>query len=223
MTSLFASTSSGLGGTLGRSSPGRLRGPHQRPEDTTLFGYQGPPDTPTMTREAFKWVQSLDLSHSVKNVRRDFENGFLVAEIFSRYFPQDVQMHGYANAVSSHYKNDNWKQIKILCDKQGVELPRDLVEGTSKGIHGAAVSLIEYLYEMFTGKKVQRMVEMPEAVAAGEGMAKTGGQGRDSASRDGGSKAISSQLRSTANIEFGQVQVQAIENAADLRRKLAGP
>lgn len=174
-----------------------------------------------MTREAFKWVQSLDLSHSVKNVRRDFENGFLVAEIFSRYFPQDVRMHGYANAVSSHYKNDNWKQLKLLCDKQGIALPHDLVEGTSKGVHGAAVSLIEYLYEMFTGKKVQRM-EVHE-VGGGEGMAQTGGQGRDSNSREGGAKAISATLKSAANIEFGQVQVQAIENAADLRRKLAGP
>lgn len=65
----------------------------------------------------------------------------------------DIQMHSFANATSSHYKRDNWNQLKTFCERQGVNLPADLVEGSLQGVHGAAIALLEHLYEVFTGKK----------------------------------------------------------------------
>ena len=39
---------------------------------------------------------------------RDLTNGYLVAEIFSWYFPQDIQMHCYINGKSLESKQKNW-------------------------------------------------------------------------------------------------------------------
>ncbi|KAG2429111.1 hypothetical protein HYH02_014149 [Chlamydomonas schloesseri] len=202
------------------STTGRRQG---RQEDTTLFGYESPPDTPALHRDVLKWVQGLDLSQSLKNCRRDVANGFLVAEIFSRYFPADIQMHSFANATSSHFKRDNWTQLQTFCGRQGINLPGDLVEGCVQGVHGAAIALLEHLYEAFTGKKVPRLKVPDAAAAAAAAAAARGGPGAVGGSGDG-AKLISSTVKTAQNLEFGAVTTQQLAgtDATALRRRLAG-
>lgn len=193
--------------------------------DNTVFGYQAPPDTPALHRDVYKWIQSLDMSHALKNPRRDVSNGFLVAEIFSRYFPSDIQMHSFLNATSTHYKRDNWGLIQRFCTKQELQLPEELVEGTIQGIHGAAEAMLEHLYELFTNRKLPRLsasqaLDLPSAPMQsqymfGEAPGDTGG------SSGPGPRLISSQVRSAQGLEFGEVQTKTAGDAIALRKKLA--
>lgn len=49
-------------------------------------------------------------------MRRDFSNGFLVAEIFSKYFSADVAMHSFDSAATNvDRKRDNWSLIDKFC------------------------------------------------------------------------------------------------------------
>ncbi|KAF0040063.1 hypothetical protein F2P81_008298 [Scophthalmus maximus] len=72
------------------------------------------PKTTGLPREVVKWLRSLDLTLYPKNVRRDFSSGYLVAEIFSRYYPQDFPEHSYDKGTSLSAKQKNWSRMERI-------------------------------------------------------------------------------------------------------------
>lgn len=111
----------------------------------------------SLPRDVFKWIQSLDLTFPVRNVRRDFSNGYLVAEIFSWYYPQDIQMHSYDNCNALPGKVGNWSQLKTFFKRRGIEIPSELVEGTIHAKPDAAELLVQFLYTKLTNRKIKRL------------------------------------------------------------------
>ena len=60
---------------------------------------------------------------------RDFSNGFLVAEIFSRYYQADIGLHSFDNGSSLKKKLGNWHLLEKFFRKRGIPITRELIDG----------------------------------------------------------------------------------------------
>lgn len=118
-----------------------------------------------LSRELLKWIQSLDLAYSVKNVKRDFANGFLVAEVLSRYFDKEISMHSFDNGIAKKAKEDNWNQLLKFFDKHPALadlVAQDQVDAIIHCENGAAVAFLNRLYELLTCREIQHVHPKPE-------------------------------------------------------------
>ncbi|GBG82781.1 hypothetical protein CBR_g36312 [Chara braunii] len=106
-----------------------------------------------LNREVIRWLQSLDLSHSVKNIRREAANGFLVAEILSRYYPQDILLHSFDTGAAMVRRMNNWAQLVRFFSRAGWTISLKMINGTMNAHAGSAVALIETLYVILTKRK----------------------------------------------------------------------
>ena len=117
-----------------------------------------------LPREVIKWIQSLDLTYSVKNIKKDFNNGFLVAQILSRYYPvtnnqaanfKAMQMHSISNELSMKARRDNWTQInKFLIKINDVSTRIQDMETFIKNENGEILLFIISLYQELTKRHI---------------------------------------------------------------------
>jgi len=112
-----------------------------------------------LPREVLRWLQSLDLSYSVRNVKRDFANGFLIAEILSRYFDGEIQIHSFTNGVAMAGKQDNWFQLRRLFARFNLEFSEESINEIIHCKTGSAADFLEYLFSALTNRKLSKATQ----------------------------------------------------------------
>lgn len=129
-----------------------------------LFGLTPPEKVESLPREVLKWIQSLDLTYSIRNVKKDFNNGFLVAQILSRYYPvtndinqnyKAIQMHQISNGYSMATRKDNWEQInKFIRKISEISTSINDIDTFIKNENGEILLFIISLYQELTKRRI---------------------------------------------------------------------
>uniref|UniRef100_S4R5I8 Spermatogenesis associated 4 n=1 Tax=Petromyzon marinus TaxID=7757 RepID=S4R5I8_PETMA len=108
-----------------------------------------------LSREVFRWLQSLDLTVQFRNARRDLSNGLVLAEIFSWYYPGDLLMHSFQPGESLASKLANWSLLHRFFAKRGLAFSKELTDGTLHRKPGAAEQLLQRVYSTLTNRRAQ--------------------------------------------------------------------
>jgi hypothetical protein len=95
-------------------------------------------------------------------VRRAFNNGFLVAEIFSRYFPTDISMHTFSNTENYGRKRDNWNQLQIFFNRRKVPITLNSIDALILNEQDTTLEFIKQIYSLLTEKQLLPPVKLYE-------------------------------------------------------------
>ena len=125
----------------------------------------------TIPREVEKWLQTLDLSYKISNAKRypiffnktylsrDLCNGFLVAEILSR-FPKifkgerhEYDIRSFSTGLSMDERKANWSHLKKLFDYNKIPFSDDLIPRVYNQAPNAAFELLIGIYKYVTNKE----------------------------------------------------------------------
>ena len=112
-------------------------------------------ETLSFPRELLKWVQSLNLTVSVKDVRRDFLNGYVIADIISTYHKNVIFLHSFENSHNQYFKTSNW----ILLEKAFIKIsfavkPVEYQE-IKNGNPNQLINLMVKLFKFLTNRMIE--------------------------------------------------------------------
>lgn len=113
----------------------------------------------SLPRELVQWIQSLNLTYKITNPKRDLSNGWIYAEILSRYYPKELEMYQFDNSFKLDKKLNNWEHLNKFLKKKEIVLTSAEYEPVQHCAPNAAYALLRKFYTLLTGREINDSIE----------------------------------------------------------------
>ena len=113
----------------------------------------------TLPREVHVWIQSLNLTYKITNPKRDLANGWVFAEVLSRYFPEEVEMYQYDNGFKLEKRKVNWEHLQKFFKRKAMPVTFADWDPVMHAAPNAAYDLLKKLYAILTGREVHDQLQ----------------------------------------------------------------
>ena len=121
----------------------------------------------SLPRELHLWLQSLDLTFPIRHPKRDFANGYLVAEIISCYLPSsELDLHQFRTGLSTEQRLSNWSLLERVTARQGWDVTRAEMDAVMHSQPDAHLAFLSHLYSLLTHSKLQSIPPPPAITAS---------------------------------------------------------
>ncbi|CAI9742564.1 spermatogenesis-associated protein 4-like isoform X1 [Octopus vulgaris] len=108
---------------------------------------------PEFPREVLMWIQSLDLQSKIVIPKWDLANGYLIAEIFNRYYPFEVEMTYFNKGSSLYAKLHNWRILSKFFKKRKFDISQACIDGTMFYKETQCIQMMQLIYKLLTDRK----------------------------------------------------------------------
>ena len=107
----------------------------------------------TLPRELTLWLQSLNLTYKITNPKRDLSNGWVYAEILSRYYPETIEMYQFDNGFKLDCKTNNWTHLAKFMKLKEIDVTFKDYDPVIHCAPNAAYQLLKKFYTILTGRE----------------------------------------------------------------------
>ena len=99
------------------------------------------------------------MTYKIQNPKRDLANGWIYAEILSRYYPEEIEMYQYDNGFKLEKKLNNWEHMQKYFKRKGVPVTKADWDPVMHCAPSAAYDLLKKFYTILTGREIADNLE----------------------------------------------------------------
>jgi hypothetical protein len=87
-----------------------------------------------------------------------------VAEIFSRYFPSEIQMHSFDNAENYPKKRDNWQLLQVFFAKRKIPIQINNIDALILNQQDTTLEFVKQVYTLLTERQLMLPMTIYESL-----------------------------------------------------------